>query len=64
MKQTRILLSFIIVVAILLASTLSVNAIGFEAENAYESVFVIYSGNALGSGWAIGEKRGRYRDGR
>ena len=55
MKQTRILLSFIIVVAILLASTLSVNAIGFEAENAYESVFVIYSGNALGSGWAIGE---------
>jgi serine protease Do len=43
------------VVAVLFASTLSVGAIGFEAETAYESVFVIYSGNSLGSGFAVGE---------
>lgn len=42
-------------VAILFASSLSVSAIGFEAEVAYESVFVIYSGTSLGSGFAVGE---------
>ena len=55
MKPIRVLLSLIIVVAVLFASTLSVSAIGFEAETAYESVFVIYSGNSLGSGFAVGE---------
>ena len=47
MRSIRVLLSLIIVVAILFASTLSVDAIGFEAETVYESVFVIYSGNSL-----------------
>lgn len=42
-------------VAILFASTLYVEAIGFDAEKAYESIFVIYSGESLGSGFAIGE---------
>lgn len=55
MKPIRVLLSLIIVVAILFASALSVSAIGFEAEKAYESVFVIYSNNSLGSGFAVGE---------
>lgn len=55
MKPIRGLLSLIIVVAVLLASTISASAIGFVAETAYESVFVIYSGNSLGSGFAIGE---------
>ena len=55
MKPIRVLLSLIIVVAVLFASTLSAGAIGFEAEMAYESVFVIYSGNSLGSGFAVGE---------
>ena len=55
MKPIRALLSLIIVVAMLFASTLFVGAIGFEAEQAYESVFVIYSGNSLGSGFAVGE---------
>ena len=55
MKPIRVLLSLIIVVAVLFASALSVGAIGFEAETAYESVFVIYSGNSLGSGFAVGE---------
>jgi serine protease Do len=43
------------VVAVLSASILSVSAIGFDAEHVYESVFVIYSGNSLGSGFAVGE---------
>lgn len=55
MKSIRTILLLVIVVAVLFASTLSAGAIGFEAEVAYESVFVIYSGNALGSGFAIGE---------
>ena len=55
MKTIRALLSLIFVVAVLLASTISAHAIGFEAETAYESVFVIYSGDALGSGFAVGK---------
>lgn len=55
MKPIRVLLSLIIVVAVLFASTLFANAIGFEAEKTYESVFVIYSRNSLGSGFAVGE---------
>lgn len=39
----------------LLAFSLSVSAIGFKPEEIYESVFVIYSGNSLGSGYAIGK---------
>ena len=55
MKPIRVLLSLLMVMAILLASPVSANAIGFEAESAYASVFVVYSGNSLGSGFAIGE---------
>ena len=55
MKPSRVLLSMLIMVAILFASAFCARAIGFEAETAYESVFVIYSGNSLGSGFAIGE---------
>lgn len=55
MKQMRVVFSLIIVVAVLFASTVTVGAIGFEAEKIYESVFVIYSGNSLGSGFAVGE---------
>ena len=55
MKPIRVLLSLMIVVSVLFASTSSVSAIGFEAEEAYESVFVIYSGNSMGSGFAVGE---------
>ena len=55
MKPLRALLSLLLAAAMLSASALSANAIGFDAEAAYESVFVIYSGNALGSGFAVGE---------
>ena len=54
MKRRKMILSWIIVLAVLLASTLSVQAIDFVAEEKYESVFVISSGNSLGSGFALG----------
>lgn len=54
MKPIRVLLSLLMVMAILLASPVSASAIGFEAEAIYESIFVIYSGNSLGSGFALG----------
>lgn len=54
MKPIRVLLSLLMVMAILFASPVSVSAIGFEAETIYESIFVIYSGNSLGSGFALG----------
>ena len=38
----------------MLASSFSVSALGFEAEEVYDSVFVIHSGNSLGSGFAAG----------
>lgn len=55
MKLKKTLLGMILVLVLLLALPLSVNAIGFNAETIYDSVFVIYSGDALGSGFAIGE---------
>ncbi len=55
MKSLKMLISLLTVLAVLLANTLSASAIGFKAEEVYESVFVIYSGNALGSGFALGK---------
>ena len=55
MKLQRALLSIFCVAAILLALPLSSSAIGFKAEEKYHSVFVVTSGNALGSGFAVGE---------
>lgn len=55
MKPIKRLLCLIIGMAILFASPIWVNAVDFEAEDIYESVFVIYSGNSMGSGFAIGE---------
>lgn len=55
MKLQKVLLSLICVVAVLLALPLSASAIGFKAEDKYNSVFVVTSGNSLGSGFAVGE---------
>ncbi len=55
MKLLNKIMSIICVVAVLLAFPLSVSAIGFKAEEKYNSVFVVTSGNSLGSGFAIGE---------
>lgn len=55
MKLQKVLLSIICVVAVLFALPLSASAIGFTAEEKYNSVFVVTSGNSLGSGFAVGE---------
>lgn len=55
MKLQKVLLSIICVVAVLLALPLSASAIEFKAEDKYNSVFVVTSGNSLGSGFAVGE---------
>ena len=54
-KTIKRLLSFFCVAAVIFASFVSVGAVGFDAEKAYDSVFVIYSGDSLGSGFAIGK---------
>lgn len=54
MKLFKALLS-LICAAILFVVPISANAIDFSVEDTYESVFVIYSGNSLGSGFAIGK---------
>lgn len=54
-KLHKVIVLIVCVATLLLASPLSAAAIGFDAEKTYESIFVITSGNALGSGFAIGE---------
>lgn len=55
MKSLKVLLSWVVVMAIVLAISLPVSAIEFNAEEIYESVFVIYSGKSLGSGFSVGK---------
>ena len=54
MKTVKIGFTFVLFVC--LATTLTLNglAIGFRAEEAYDSVFIVYSGQNYGSGFAIG----------
>ena len=54
MKQHKTFLSLVVVMAILFASFLSARAIDFVAEETYASVFIVLSGNSLGSGFAVG----------
>ena len=44
-----------IILVLLYALSVHALAIGFDAEDAYASVVVVYSGHAVGSGFAIGE---------
>lgn len=53
MKRHRMLI-WLIGAAVLFASVFPAYAIGFTAEETYESVVIIRSGNALGSGFALG----------
>lgn len=55
MKKVKVLLFLVLAAVMVINSSVSVCAIGFSAEETYESVFVITSGNALGSGFAVGE---------
>lgn len=53
-KAIKRILMIVCVFAVTLAFSIPAFAIGFDAEAVYESVFVVYSGNSLGSGFAIG----------
>ena len=55
MQTFKRIIVIICVVAVALASSVPAYAIGFDAEQIYGSVFVIYSGRSLGSGFAVGE---------
>ncbi len=55
MKAFKKIMAIFSLVAVFLASFIPVAAITFDAEKAYNSVFVVYSGNSLGSGFAMGE---------
>ena len=55
MKRLSEIIFFIGVLAVMLANFVSTFAIGFDVETAYNSIFIIESGNSLGSGFAIGE---------
>lgn len=55
MKTAKRIGVFLWAVFMMLASTVYAAAISFDAETVYESVFVVYSGQSLGSGFAIGE---------
>lgn len=55
MKTVKSIFGVLLALAVLLAFCIPALAIGFEAEEVYNSIFVIYSGNSLGSGFAIGE---------
>lgn len=54
MKCGKLLMGVCYIVS-LFAFSVSAFAMEFDAEKAYESIFVIYSGNSTGSGFAIGE---------
>ena len=54
-KTLKRITIFLFVLAMILASSISAYAIGFDTEEVYNSVFVVYSGNSMGSGFAIGE---------
>lgn len=55
MNHLKKLVMFALGLAIILASTISVYAMSFNAEDSYNSIFVIKSGNSLGSGFSFGE---------
>ena len=55
MKVFKALLALMMIVAIVLATCISASALNFNVEEVYNSVFVIYSENSMGSGFAIGE---------
>lgn len=55
MKRGKLLIGVLCCIMSLFAFSINVFAMEFDAEKAYESIFVIYSGNSAGSGFAIGE---------
>ena len=54
MKRIYKIAFAVLLAGISLASAIPAHAIGFDAETVYKSVFVIYSGDSLGSGFCDG----------
>ena len=55
MKILNKVFTLMLGLVMILTLSISIFSIGFDAEEKYDSVFVITSGNALGSGFSIGE---------
>lgn len=51
----KLLITVCAFIAVMLVNIVPAYSMDFDAETIYESVFVIHSGNSLGSGFAIGE---------
>ena len=54
MKRGKLLIGVLCCFLTLFAFSTKTYAMGFDAEDVYESVFVVYSGDYIGSGFAIG----------
>ena len=54
MKRRKLLIGVLCCFLTLFAFSFSVYAMDFDAEITYQSIFVVYSGNHVGSGFAIG----------
>lgn len=55
MKTAKKLIFIICIMIVIFASSPIIYAIQFDTETIYNSIFVVYSGNSLGSGFAVGE---------
>jgi Trypsin-like serine proteases, typically periplasmic, contain C-terminal PDZ domain len=55
MKLLRKAFSLTVMLALILTFPMIAFAMGFDTEQVYQSVFVIYAGNSLGSGFALGK---------
>ena len=55
MKTLKRIAIILFVLAMMLVFSIPAYALGFDTEEVYNSVFVVYSGNSMGSGFAIGE---------
>lgn len=55
MKTAKKLIFIICIIIVMFASPSIIFAIQFDTETIYNSIFVVYSGNSLGSGFAVGE---------
>lgn len=54
MKHRKRVIGVLCSVIMLFAFSINIKAMEFDAEEAYNSIFVVYSGNYIGSGFAIG----------
>ncbi|HOP11570.1 MAG TPA: trypsin-like peptidase domain-containing protein [Oscillospiraceae bacterium] len=55
MRRILKIITAVLLTGVMLLFGIPVSAMGFDADTVYESVFVVCSGDALGSGFSIGE---------